>query len=338
METAVSGISAGTELLLFRDEVPSELPADETLDALEGNLSYPVRYGYAAVGRVAEIGAEVGSDWKGREVFAFNPHESSFAARPEDLIAVPEDLDREGMTLLPSLETATSLVLDGRPRIGERVVVFGAGVIGLCTIHLLSTFPLERLVAVEPIRERREHALRMGADVAVPPDEVGEAVQSSMKSPGSGTVRPSGEEASRKAVSNDKPGKAMSSDKPEKADLVFELSGSPAALDQAVDVTGFDGRVVVGSWYGTKRSALNLGTHFHRGRISIESSQVSTLSPESSGRYTKSRRMDLALERLREIDVSPLITHRIPFEEAASAYRLLDEAPESALHVLFTYK
>ena len=304
VDTDVSGISAGTELLVFRDEAPSDLPADETLESLDGDLSYPVRYGYAAVGQVTETGAAVDGGWRDRRVFAFNPHESRFAASPDDLVVVPDDIGHEAMAMLPSVETATSLVLDGRPRIGERVVVFGAGVIGLCTIDLLSTFPLEQLVAVEPVESRRDHARRLGADVAVPPAAV-----------------PDGILEDRGEIGSD-----------------FELSGQPGALDDAIGVVGYDGRIVVGSWYGTKRASLDLGTDFHRDRITVESSQVSTLSPETRGRYTKDRRMGVALDRLRELDAESLITHRIPFEDADAAYRLLDEDPGSALQVLLTYQ
>lgn len=306
VETRVSAVSPGTELLVYRGEAPTDLAVDETIDALRGDLSFPLRYGYAAVGEVVATGPAVEGEWEGRSVFAFNPHESRFAARPEDLVPVPGDLSAEAMALLPSVETATSLVLDGRPRLGERVVVFGAGPVGLCTVAALSAFPLDRLLAVDPLGGRRERALALGADDAVAPDAVADAVE------------PDG---------TDRDG----------ADLVYELSGRPEALDDAVGVTGFDSRVVVGSWYGTKPATLDLGGSFHRDRVSIESSQVSTLAPDSRGRWTKDRRMEAALERLRTFDAESLITHRIPFEDAPTAYRLLEERPDDALQVLFTY-
>lgn len=305
VRTALSAVNAGTELLIYRGEAPTELPADATLGALDGDLSFPLRYGYATVGEVVETGAAADDDWLGQQVFAFNPHDTAFAADPEDLVAVGERLSPEAMALLPSVETATSLVMDGRPRVGERIVVFGAGVIGLCTLGVLSSFPLERLVAVDPVAERREHAERMGADVAVAPD----AVESAVDTDGSA----------------------------EGPDLVYELSGQPDALDDAVACAGYDSRVLVGSWYGTKRAALDLGSDFHRDRISIESSQVSTLAPENRGRWTKARRLEVATERLRELETDPLVTHRIPFEEAPSAYELLDDDPGGALQILLTY-
>jgi threonine dehydrogenase-like Zn-dependent dehydrogenase len=306
VETRVSAISSGTELLVYRGEAPTDLPADATIEALEGDLSFPVRYGYAAVGEVVATGAEVDDAWRGRDVFAFNPHESRFAARPADLVPVPGDVPPAAMALLPSVETATSLVLDGRPRLGERVVVFGAGPVGLCTVAVLSAFPLDRLVAVDPLAGRRERALELGADDAVTPERVTSVVETG---------------------GSDRDG----------ADLVYELSGRPEALDDAVGVTGYDSRVVVGSWYGTRRASLDLGGDFHRDHVSIESSQVSTLAPDSRGRWTKDRRMGTALERLRDLETGSLISHRVPFEDAPEAYRLLDEHPEDALQVLLTY-
>jgi 2-desacetyl-2-hydroxyethyl bacteriochlorophyllide A dehydrogenase len=305
VETRVSAISSGTELLVYRGEAPTDLPADATIEALEGDLSFPVRYGYAAVGDVVEMGSAVDPEWAGRTVFAFNPHETRFAAAPDDLVPVPDDVAPEVMALLPSVETATSLVLDGHPRLGERVVVFGAGPVGLCTLAVLSSFPLERLVAVDPLADRRERALQLGADVAVGPGDVAAAVEAGDGRSG--------------------------------ADLVYELSGQPSALDDAIAATGYDSRVVVGSWYGTRRASLDLGSGFHRDRVSIESSQVSTLSPSTRGRWTHARRMGTALDNLREHEIGSLITHRVPFDDAPAAYRLLDERPHDALQVLLTY-
>jgi threonine dehydrogenase-like Zn-dependent dehydrogenase len=108
-------------------------------------------------------------------------------------------------------------------------------------------------------------------------------------------------------------------------------------LDDAIGATGYDGRVIVGSWYGEKPAMLDLGTSFHRDRISLESSQVSTLAPESRGRWTRSRRAETAVNRLRDLDVGSLVTHRFPFSEAPEAYRLLDERDDDVLQVLLTY-
>jgi threonine dehydrogenase-like Zn-dependent dehydrogenase len=120
-------------------------------------------------------------------------------------------------------------------------------------------------------------------------------------------------------------------------DLCFELSGAPEALDQAIAVTGFDGRVVVGSWYGQKRASLDLGGRFHRSRIRLVSSQVSTLAPALTGRWSKARRFELAWEMLRQVRLARLVTQRFPVEQAAEAYQLIDQQPGETIQVLLTY-
>ncbi len=88
---------------------------------------------------------------------------------------------------------------------------------------------------------------------------------------------------------------------------------------------------------GAKRAELDLGGRFHRSRIRLISSQVSSLSPELSGRWDKRRRFSLAWEMIAEIDPSRWITHRFPFDRAAEAYQLLDHSPQEAIQVLLTY-
>jgi threonine dehydrogenase-like Zn-dependent dehydrogenase len=121
------------------------------------------------------------------------------------------------------------------------------------------------------------------------------------------------------------------------ADLVYELSGNPAALDQAIAAAGYSGRVVVGSWYGQKQATLNLGDHFHRHHIQLISSQVSTIAPQWNGRWTKPRRLQTAWKMLQHHNPAPLISHRFPLTAAAEAYQLLDERPGDVLQIAFIY-
>jgi len=299
VDTRASAISAGTELLVYRDQTPSDVPVDETLDALDGEFSYPLRYGYAASGVVDAVGEDVDADWLGRSVFGFVPHQTRFVAEPDDVVALPDGTEPAVGALLPSVETATNLVLDAAPRLGERVVVFGAGVIGLCVTRLLASFPLSSLVVVDPVERRRDLAVGMGADRTETPKTVGDAVSD--------------------------------------ADLAIELSGRPSTLDDAIGAVGYDSRIVVGSWYGAKRAPVDLGGRFHRDRIDLISSQVSTISPSLRGRWDRERRMDEALGWLDRIDADALITHRIPFERAPEAYELLDARSDDAVQVILEY-
>ena len=109
------------------------------------------------------------------------------------------------------------------------------------------------------------------------------------------------------------------------------------ALDQALAVTGYAGRLVIGSWYGQKQVHLDLGGRFHRSRIRLISSQVSSLAPELSGRWTKARRFETAWKMLAAVHPSTFITQRFSIDQAARAYELLDQCPQDSIQVLLTY-
>jgi threonine dehydrogenase-like Zn-dependent dehydrogenase len=93
----------------------------------------------------------------------------------------------------------------------------------------------------------------------------------------------------------------------------------------------------MGSWYGTSAAVVNLGGRFHRSRIRLIASQVSTLPAGCTARWDRRRRGETAWEMIRLTRPSRLITHEMPVEQAADAYDLLDRRPEEALQVVFTY-
>ncbi|MDI6854963.1 MAG: zinc-binding alcohol dehydrogenase [Deltaproteobacteria bacterium] len=312
VQTLLSGISAGTELLVYRGEVPAEMAADETIAALSGTFAYPLKYGYAAVGRVTALGSGVERSWDGSLVFAFQPHESHFSAAPQNLLKVPPGLEPEDAVFLANMETAVTLALDGAPLLGEKVAVFGQGVVGLLLTALLAKFPLGALATLDLHANRRLLSETLGAQASFDPADP-QAL--------------AGLRAFFKQL-EDYDG----------ADLTYEVSGSPAALDMAVAATGYHGRVVIGSWYGKKRLELNLGGEFHRRRQRLISSQVSTIAPELRGRFTKARCLDLAWRMIKEINPRRLISHRFPLAGAPQAYAMLDRRPEEALQVILTYE
>ncbi len=299
VQTAVSAISPGTEMLLYRGQMPADMAVDETIAVLDGTVAYPLKYGYAAVGQVVETGKNVAAGWHGRFVFAFQPHQSHFITRPEFVLPLPVGMAPETAVFLPNMETAVSFVMDGQPVLGERVIVFGQGVVGLLTTRLLVQFPLAALVTVDGYALRREWSKKMGATAVFDPAEPIPVTD---------------------------------------ADLAYELSGNPAALDQAIAATGFDGRVIIGSWYGQKRADLNLGGAFHRSHMRLISSQVSHLHPRWRGRWDKARRLQTAWSMLARHGPSRLITHRFPLADAAAAYHLLDQRAETAVQPILVYK
>lgn len=298
VRTHLSAISAGTEMLFYRGQFPKDVAVDESIPFLQGQKAdYPLKYGYAAVGEIEKVGENIPESLLGRRVFSFQAHQSHFLARESEIFLIPDDISNDEAVFLPNMETALNLIMDARPLIGERVIVFGQGIIGLLTTALLAQFPLKKLVVADPIQMRRKTAINLGADIAIAPEEIEE----------------------------------------EDFDLALELSGMPDALNIAVNKVDYSGRIIVGSWYGQKPVTLDLGGHFHRNRIQLISSQVSTIAPNLSGRWDKSRRFELVWEMLRQVRPSKLISLRIPLGEAEQAYRKLDVDPQDLLQVVFEY-
>ena len=106
--------------------------ADATIESLSSG-GYPQKYGYAAVGQVVEVGAALDNSWLGQDVFAFQPHQSHFIAKPDELMSLPEGMLPETAVFLPNMETAVSFIMDAQPSIGEQAAVFGQGIVGLLT-------------------------------------------------------------------------------------------------------------------------------------------------------------------------------------------------------------
>jgi 2-desacetyl-2-hydroxyethyl bacteriochlorophyllide A dehydrogenase len=316
VETICSAVSAGTEMMIYRGEFPKQIDA---VDSISSGIHYPTKYGYSNIGRVKEIGATVNGEWKDKFVFSFQPHTSHFITNPYSLFPIPESLSPEAACFLPNMETAVNLVQDAAPILGERVLVLGQGVIGLLTTALLKEFPLETLITADHYPLRREASLALGVTASLDPTMA---------------------DFCEKALSHCKRSLIPQRDITELPkrggfDLTFELSGNPAALNDAIAVTAFSGRIVIGSWYGDKRTPIDLGSVFHHSRIKLISSQVSTIAPELSARWDKQRRFEVAWEALKRIQPQKLITHRFNISHAAEAYKLLDESPEQAIQVVF---
>lgn len=305
VETTCSAISAGTEMLIYQGRFPRDLETDPVISALRGGFQYPLAFGYACVGVVKETGKQVDKSWRDKLVFAFQPHTSYFITNPDSLFPIPDSLSPETACFLPNMETAVNLVQDAAPILGERVLVLGQGVVGLLTASLLSEFPLETLVTADCYELRRSSS-PAGRGLSLDPN--------------SSSFR-------KDAMS------LLSGN----ADLTFELSGRPETLNDALALTGFSGRIVIGSWYGEKRAEIDLGGAFHRSRIKLISSQVSTLAPELSGRWDKARRFSTAWKALERVKPERWITHRFSIKDTKVAYQLLDENPQETIQVVFKY-
>lgn len=311
VRTRLSAVSAGTEMLVYRGQIPEDMALDASLAALQGAAAFPLQYGYACVGEVLALGPDVDAAWLGRRVFAFAPHASQFLACAADVIPIPDDVSFEAAVFLANMETAVNLLQDGAPALGERVVVIGQGVVGLLLAKLLARCPLQSLHALDALPARRARALQLGVHAAFDPLDAA-AVQ---------TLRAQLHEGAGVAG----------------ADLIYEVSGAPQALNLALDLSGYCSRLVIGSWYGSKSAPLALGGAAHRNRVRISTSQVSTLAPELSGRWDKQRRFALCWEMLRCTHPQSLITHRVPLRNADALYQRLHESPADVLQAVLVH-
>lgn len=305
VRTHCSAVSAGTEMLVYRGELPQDLALDALLEGMLECPTYPLQYGYASVGTVDEIGANITQDLLGKRVFAFAPHASHFLCDPGGLIPIPDEVSFEDAAFLANMETAVNLAQDGQPLVGERVVVLGQGVLGLLLTGLLLRFPLSKLICVDSIVARRERAQALGASEVFAPEQVIAIA---------GAVGEQG------------------------ADLIFELSGVPQALNLAIDLSGYGSRIIIGSWYGSKSTAIALGGKAHRNRLNISSSQVSTIAPALSARWNKARRFDVAWQMLMALRPSQWVTNRCHIDEASMLYKQLHKTPEAITQALLTYE
>lgn len=304
VETICSAISAGTEMLIYRGLFPE---ISNVHDGVSSDLKYPLAYGYACVGVIKETGKQVDKSLCGKFVFVFHSHASSFILHHSSLIFLPKEFSPESACFLPNMETAVNLVQDAAPILGEKVLVLGQGIVGLLTSALLSEFPLDKLVTADFYELRRKASSELNINKSLNPNDLIA-------------------EYSTPSFQNQN-----------KFDLTFELSGSPAALNDAIQLTTFSGRIVVGSWYGEKNTPINLGGDFHRSRIKLISSQVSTIAPELSGRWDKSRRFEVAWKALKRIKPEKWVTHRFALSDAAKAYQLLDENPQETIQIIFDH-
>lgn len=288
-----SGISQGTELLLYRGEGPTRF--DPSLDGPDDPL-YPRRYGYSWVGQIVESRAL--DLHLGQRVFALRPHGEVHVLRARELRALPDGIPSPRATLAANLETAITVVWDAGVAFGDRVVVLGGGVVGLLVAWLCRRSGAARVRLVEPSPRRRAAGLALGVHDARPPED----------------------------------------DTPDgSADVVVEATGHPANLDRAILHAGPEAILVVASFYGERRSPIALGDEFHRRRLQLKASQVSSLPPQKRPRWTPERRFASVLDCLADPGLDAIVDAPVPFDEAPALYARLDAAPGASLHSVLAY-
>jgi threonine dehydrogenase-like Zn-dependent dehydrogenase len=164
VRTVRSGVSRGTEALVFRGEVPPAQYAAMRAPYQEGDFPGPVKYGYLNVGLVEQGPPAL----RGRTVFCLYPHQTAYVVPAGAVAIVPEGIPAARAVLAGTVETAVNALWDGGPLLGDRVTVVGAGMVGCCVARLLSRFPAVRVELVDVDVARAGVAAALGVDFALP--------------------------------------------------------------------------------------------------------------------------------------------------------------------------
>jgi 2-desacetyl-2-hydroxyethyl bacteriochlorophyllide A dehydrogenase len=270
--TLWSAISRGTERLVFEGRIPASEFERMRAPLQEGAFSFPIKYGYCAVGRV-----EAGPDeWLGKTVFCLHPHQDRFIAPLEMLRVIPEATPPRRATLAANMETALNALWESGAGAGDRIIIIGAGVVGLLLAALACRLPGAEVIVVDTVLSRAEAAEKLGARF------VGAA--------------------------------EFAANFPNDADVVFHTSASQDGLTLALACAGVEAAIVELSWYGDAPVAVSLGSAFHANRLRLISSQVGRVAPSRRPRWSYARRLDKALQLLADERLDALITDEIAFD------------------------
>ena len=285
IRTLYSGISRGTEALVFTGRVPDSERARMRAPFQAGEFPAPVKYGYASVGRVEHGPHEL----QDRTVFVLHPHQTRYVVPAAAVHVVPESIPAERAVLTANLETAINGIWDASPRVGDRVAVVGAGTVG-CLVAWLAARIVGCEVEIVDVNPRRA--------------AVAKALGVRFAEPG--------------AAARD-------------ADVVVHVSGAPGGLALALELAGFEARIVELSWFGDHTVPLPLGQAFHARRLTIASSQVGTVATAQRPRWDTRRRMQLALRLLADASLDVLITSESSFDTLPTVMEALSRSPGDTL-------
>lgn len=316
IRTLLSGVSAGTELSQYRGTSPfmNRTWDDKARIFRDGapSWSYPVRnLGYEEVGEIVEVADDVTSLRVGERVFGTWGHRTGHIWTAADAAQrkLPEGADPRIGIFSHIGAVALNGVHDARIRMGDLVVVFGLGVPGQIVLQAARASGAT-VIGVDPVASRRAVADRLGADRTLDPT--------------AGSVAD--------IIKGETDGRG--------ADICIEVSGAAPALAEAMRTVAYASRVVAMGFFQGEARGLNLGDEFHHNRIELISSQISGVAPEGSHRWSKLRLWQTAVRLQHEdrLNLIPLITDMVPFDDAPTLFERLDKGDPSILQSVLSFE
>jgi len=316
IRTLHSGVSAGTELSQYRGTNPfMHVQWDASLRLFkkggEPSWPYPVRnLGYEEVGEIIEAGSTVDAVRVGQRVFGTWGHRTHHVASQEYARErlMPEGADPRIGIFSHIGAVALNGVHDAAIRMGDLVVVFGLGVPGQIVAQAARASGAT-VIGVDPVRARRETALALGIDRTLDPTTTAIAETIKAETGGRG------------------------------ADVCIEVSGAAPALAEAIRTVAYSSRVVAMGFFQGEVKGLQLGEEFHHNRIELICSQISGVGPAASHRWNKLRLWQSAIRLQHEgrLNLTPLITHNVPFEQAPQLFERLDRGDSDILQSMLSF-
>jgi threonine dehydrogenase-like Zn-dependent dehydrogenase len=281
-----------------------------------------------AVGTVTETGPAVRRFKVGDRVFGHLPIRETHTVDEGRVDLLPEGLSAEAALCLDPVVMALA-IRDVPIRLGDTVAVFGLGAIGLVTIQLARLAGANRVIALDPLVNRRELALALGADdVLDPTADTGDAGRAIRALTGDPSYTP-GEQP--RIIGGYREEITQTSQLG--VDIAIETSGNTHALHQAIRATRFGGTIAVVSFYGREATGLLLGEEFHINQLQLISVRAQSLPLRDAPAWTLERMVRLAIDWMIEgrIRTEGIISPIVPFSEAAEAYRAIDERPAESI-------
>ena len=315
IRTLYSGVSAGTELSQYRGSNPfMHRRFDEAarlfLEAEAPSWPYPVRnLGYEEVGEIVELGAAVSDLSVGDRVFGTWGHRTHHVASADYARErrMPDGADPRIGVFSHIGAVALNGVHDAQIRIGDLVVVFGLGVPGQIVAQAARASGAT-VVGVDPVADRREAALKLGAHRVLDPTAASVAETIKSETAGRG------------------------------ADVCIEVTGAAPALAEAIRTAAYSARVVAMGFFQGE-APLRLGEEYHHNRIQLISSQISGVAPEASYRWSKLRLWQTAVRLQHDgvLSLTPLISHVAPFADAPALFGRLDAGDPGLLQAVLEF-
>jgi len=337
IHTVFASPKHGTELVGYRNDPAGQRVYDRELGAImprpeSAGSGFPQPLGNMAVGIVCEVGPAAERFRVGDRVFGHWPIRETHTVDEQLVDPMPPNLSEEAAVCLDPAVMAFPM-RDARIGLGDWVAVFGMGAIGLLAVQLARLGGADQIIAVDLIAERRELAVRFGADVALDPradgGDIGLAIRELTRkgTDGAALERPAGEHI----VGGYRERPTQFTDLG--VDVAVEVSGSSRALHDAIRSTRFGGTICVLSYYGSDAKELHLGEEFHINRLQLVSARAQSLPLRDAPGWTLTRLVETCLTWLvsGKLRVDGIVTPIVPFEQAAEAYRAIDEHPEQSI-------